>query len=433
MKKTIKLVVENNHNILKTIGKITTGLYNTANYQRIKEWKDSGKIPNYYDQCFDLKDNHLSRLLFSQVAQQTLKELNNGYKSWYSLRKTDPEAKPPKFRKKNTPVSIWWTPFSFKILSDKEIQFNVKNLDIPENFIVCKISSDSRFNLSEMNVKMINISFDKNTIFANIYFEFEEPTQLAFDNIIAIDLGINNIVASVNTNGNSEIIAGGEILSHQRYANKKTAELQSILDKTNNKKESDAKKTKKPKDTKAIKTINQKSSRQIKHKLHVITKHIAEQALVFSACVVIGDLKDIRQNKRKKEVENANGDLVKKRVIRKNEAQKLNSWSYNTFTSFLTYKCLERGIQIFKVSERNTSKTCSNCGVVKKSNRVKRGLYRCDCGYCDNADINGANNILMKFLDDPEKNVSLSDLSQRVVAGGTSRSMIKLGFQGLSC
>ena len=172
MKKTIKLVVENNHNILKTIGKITTGLYNTANYQRIKEWKDSDKIPNYYDQCFDLKDNHLSRLLFSQVAQQTLKELNNGYKSWYSLRKTDPEAKPPKFRKKNTPVSIWWTPFSFKILSDKEIQFNVKNLDIPENFIVCKISSDSRFNLSEMNVKMINISFDKNTIFANIYFEF---------------------------------------------------------------------------------------------------------------------------------------------------------------------------------------------------------------------------------------------------------------------
>ena len=49
------------------------------------------------------------------------------------------------------------------------------------------------------------------------------------------------------------------------------------------------------------------------------------------------------------------------------------------------------------VSEEFTSQTCSNCGVVDKSNRKYRGLYVCSvCGCVLNADLNASRNILRK-------------------------------------
>lgn len=55
------------------------------------------------------------------------------------------------------------------------------------------------------------------------------------------------------------------------------------------------------------------------------------------------------------------------------------------------------GVSVEKESERDTSKTCSNCGKKCNSNRVERGLYVCDeCGLVANADVNGAENMRQK-------------------------------------
>ncbi|UXM84467.1 transposase [Methanococcus aeolicus] len=63
----------------------------------------------------------------------------------------------------------------------------------------------------------------------------------------------------------------------------------------------------------------------------------------------------------------------------------------------IQYKAEEKGVIIEQVNEAYTSQTCSNCGVVKKSNRKYRGLYVCsECGIVLNADINGAVNILKR-------------------------------------
>lgn len=52
-----------------------------------------------------------------------------------------------------------------------------------------------------------------------------------------------------------------------------------------------------------------------------------------------------------------------------------------------------------RVNEKDTSKTCSCCGTIRKSNRITRGLYRCKkCGRVINSDLNGAINILKKYL-----------------------------------
>ena len=54
---------------------------------------------------------------------------------------------------------------------------------------------------------------------------------------------------------------------------------------------------------------------------------------------------------------------------------------------------------VFKEPEDYTSQTCCMCGTICKSNRVHRGLYVCkQCGAVINADVNGAINILKRYL-----------------------------------
>jgi putative transposase len=407
MKITIKTLAKNNHNILSQLGRITTGLYNSANYQRIQEWKKTGKIPNYYQQTFEFKNNPLARLLHSQVAQQTLKELDRAYKSWFSLRKRDKEARPPRFRKKNTPVSIWFTPTSFKIIDDNTFRISTENLNINQKFTYIKIIPNEKYDLTKMKVKMINVVFKENKIYACFCCEIQEEKEFNETNIKAIDLGINNLIASTDVNGKQEIISGREIKSIQRYFNKKTSELRSKL--------------KNNKSSETIRKLHQKKSRQIKHRLHIVTKYIAEKAKEEQCAIIIGDLTNIRKSKRKKKVINKDGIEIKKRVLRVKEAQKINEWGFDTFTSLLEYKCKRLGVKVIKESERYTSRTCPSCGIVKRSNRKTRGFYKCKCGYKCNADINGAKNILLRYLGQKVSPVSY-DIG--VVVNGTDRSIL---------
>lgn len=399
-------------NILRQLGRITTGLYNVANYERKKFFNLTGKTLSYVSQCKDLKDHKLSKLLHSQVAQQTLNELDRGYKSYFALKRNGhEEAEPPGFRKPKKPKSIWFTPPSFKILSPTEIQFSISNLGLGEKFLVVKVIPDERHDLTKLNVKMINVTFDGDKVYASLCLDVEEPKPLKYKNVIAVDLGICNLAASTDLNGNQTLISGRKILSIQRYFNKKVARLQSIKD-TYDKKN-------KGKSTKAIRRLKRKQSRQVKHLLHIASKQLVYEAKKKKACLVIGDLTNIRKN---------NPSINKEGVKKKN--QKIHSWSFAFFTSLLSYKCLLSGVRLFKVSERYTSRTCCKCGVVKRSNRSKRGYYKCKCGYKCNADINGAKNILFRFLG--EEDVSPLSFDSGVVVNGVNLSIFKFDSSKLN-
>ncbi len=410
MKKTLKLQIKRSPAILRKLGCITTGLYNIANYRRREQWKETGKIPSYVDQYRDLKENPLYRLLHSQVAQQTLKELDKSYKSWYSLRKRDDRANPPSFRKPRTPKSIWLTPAAFKIINDKEIRISVGNLRPEKPFEYIRVIPDSRYNIKDLRVKMINVVFEFNKIYACLCCEFVEPKMLSGDHLIGVDLGVNNLAALTSETGQQEIILGGELLSHQRYFNKKVGYLQSKLDKNQRK------------STRAIRRLKSKQARQVKHKLHITTKYLAEKGRKTNSTIIVGDLNGFKRSKSKKKIIDKNGEVKKKRQVNRKAGQKIHSWSYATFTSLLNYKCIERGVKLIKVSERYTSRTCPACGKIKRSNRVKRGLYRCKCGYQCNADVNGAKNILLNFT---KTNVSLSPVGVGVVVAGIDRLTLK--------
>jgi putative transposase len=74
---------------------------------------------------------------------------------------------------------------------------------------------------------------------------------------------------------------------------------------------------------------------------------------------------------------------------------KLQYWSYRTLIDKLERLSEEKGFHIQKVNPSYTSQQCSSCGLIDKSNRTGES-YQCSCGYCIDADINAAKNILQR-------------------------------------
>jgi putative transposase len=69
-----------------------------------------------------------------------------------------------------------------------------------------------------------------------------------------------------------------------------------------------------------------------------------------------------------------------------------NGWGM--FTSFLQYKLAEQGKKLIKIDKWfPSSKTCSNCDRIKASLSLSERLFRCECGFVADRDINAAINI----------------------------------------
>ena len=102
-------------------------------------------------------------------------------------------------------------------------------------------------------------------------------------------------------------------------------------------------------------------------------------------------------------------------IVQKNHLRS-NSDVFNTLR-WLSHKCknlYNSALYTIRTHYDTTGHYLSekeyNCGIIRKANRVKRGLYRCiNCGIERNADINGAINILKKVaLEDEIKHIQWS-------------------------
>ncbi|MFX0161896.1 MAG: RNA-guided endonuclease InsQ/TnpB family protein [Candidatus Hodarchaeota archaeon] len=383
MRLTTVLKICSHKEELKRMGKVVTALYNLANYERRKAWRETGKIPNYYQQYYALRNHELARLLPSHTVQQTLKTLEHNYRSWYALRKNgDKTARPPGFRKPKHPSTFRFTNYQFKIINDKIIILTAKNL-LGEN-IEIKVKGNPKTPISKIEKSQtLTIVFrnGKKIITANLTFKIPDLEEEENGKIMGIDLGIKNIATTYDTaDGEFRIYKGGKILSTQYYFNKQIQMLQKKLPKKEDGKTQQY--------SKNITKLHKKKARQIKHQLHCIANDIVKTCEKKGIkAVVVGDLKNIRK------ANNGKG----RNLGRKNN-QKLHSWSYCTLTSLLEYKLKRVGMVLKKVSEKYTSRTCPVCGDKNRKNREKRGSFKCTkCGYKNHPDVIGAINILKTY------------------------------------
>jgi len=88
----------------------------------------------------------------------------------------------------------------------------------------------------------------------------------------------------------------------------------------------------------------------------------------------------------------------KGRKIGKISTRLMQSLSHYSFKTRLINKAKEYGTNIIIVTEEYTSKTCSSCGYLHK-NLGKSKVYNCsNCKIVLDRDLNGAINILLKYL-----------------------------------
>lgn len=90
-----------------------------------------------------------------------------------------------------------------------------------------------------------------------------------------------------------------------------------------------------------------------------------------------------------------------------NLSQSIIDTAWNTFETILKYKCDFKGNNFIYVSRfYPSSKTCSNCGILKNMTLSER-MYNCECGLSIDRDLNAAINIRNSGMGNPVVPVEL--------------------------
>lgn len=405
-----KHIVKNdevNNRILRHMGYAAYKLWNIGNYEKrnYKELKLE-KYPDWYDQKKRLKTSFFYKNLPSQTAQEVLKQLEESYKSYRTLKKNHPESnyRPPRFKNNLIDITFLKDAIRFengvlRLSIPKQLKAYLKSQEkIESDYIYLKVKRFDKLN----KIKTIEIKFIDEKSFAVIAVYEDRKREIKADNgkYLSIDLGIKNTFTCFDSvKGNAFIVNG--FLSATHYYDKKIAYYQSI-----NASQQYKAVIKYPKLSKRVKKLYEKKSYSVFNFIHKASRTIAEYCYENDInTVAIGDIKGIRSTSE-----------GKGRNIGRNN-QQLHSLPYELIYAKLEYKLMRMGIRLIRVKEsysssclpdsEKVSKSCAD-----KSLRVKRGLIKDNKGRIFNADAVGAFNILRLYFQNTGKTgISYSNLS----------------------
>ena len=347
-------------------------LYNAALYEIRQHFFNTKQFLNWFsiDKMFKEKKQDDYYSLPCKVSQQTLKLLNQNFKSFFSLLKKKNYTKKksiPKYldKSKGRFVAV----YTNQAISKKELRKGIIQLSGTDFKIKTKVDGNS--------INQVRI-VPKNSYYkVEVIYEVEEIEELE-DNekYAAIDLGVNNL-ATVSFNESKPFIINGKPLkSINQFYNKRKAELQSKL--SGNRKS-----------TNKINSITRKRNNKIKNYLHKASRCIVNHLVSNNVNILI-----IGKNDNWKQETN----------IGKKNNQNFVSIPHTQFVEMISYKCKLVGIAVMMTEESYTSK-CSFIDNEEmkhhedyKGKRIKRGLFRTNEGKLINADLNGSLNIMRKVI-----------------------------------
>ncbi len=357
---------------LQSICKLSKNLYNVALYNTRQYFFENNVFLSAFqlDSILRKKEDVDYNALPQKVAQQTLKMVEQNFKSFFALLKLKnkgkykEKVKIPKYLDKNGEYTTTYTnqAISKKALKDGFIQLSKSNV---------RIKTDVK------EVQQVRLVPKGNHIVVEVLYKVIEKDLKENNNRYAsIDLGVNNLCA-IGSNVLKPIIINGKPLkSINQYYNKKLAKLKSEL--KNEKKTS-----------KRIKSLTNKRNNKVNDYLHKSSRLIVNYLVSNNInTLVIGKNKEWKQNAK----------------IGKRNNQNFVQIPHTRFIEMLEYKCKLEGITVIVTEESYTSK-CSfmdNEPIKKHTNyvgkRVKRGLFKSSKGILINADLNGSLNILKKVV-----------------------------------
>ena len=283
-----------------------------------------------------------------------------------------------KNNKKNAKGVINDNKISLTLSKKARRKFKIKRLEVSvSNF---KFPKGLNKNLS--NLQQVRICYDKKIERFYLAFIYRIEVSILNKNnndIMAIDLGQNNLITGVfNKSSYRFILDGKELKSKIAYINSRMSTLQS-------------KEMKKLKDssnfklTKKMKKLYNYWRNYAWTYIHKCSSKTIKIALENNcSTIVIGDFKGIKRNKK--------------------HMKYFVTIPYVTLINQIKYKAKRSGIKVVMINESYTSGcSCIDDYVISKKcynkkRRKKRGNFVTNNGFNINADVNGAYNILRKYL-----------------------------------
>ena len=349
---------------------LSKNLYNAGLYITRQYYFENKKFLNYQSLASIMvkEDNIDYRRLPAKVSQQTLKLIEQNFKSFFKhlkVKKKDEVIKIPNYLKKDTGRFV--VTYTSQAISNKAIKSGILKLSKVE----------STFKTEKTDIQQVRIISKNNHIVVEVIYNVKNVEPLADNERYAsIDLGLNNLGTVTSNVIKPFIINGKPLKSINQFYNKRVSNLKSKL--------KDGKKT-----SRRIKSLTDKRNNKIKDYLHKASTLLVNQLVSNDLnTLIIGNNKSWKQDIN----------------IGKRNNQNFVQIPHSTFIKMLEYKCKLRGINVLITEESYTSK-CSfldNEDIKKqkeyKGSRIKRGLFKSSKGILINADVNGSLNILKKVV-----------------------------------
>ena len=375
--------------MLREMCHLSKNVYNESLYNIRQHYFSEGSYLRYEANYPLMKTSENYKRLGANVAQQTMRNADYSFKSFFGLLKL---AKSGKYES-------WRIRLPHYLPKDGLFKLCLTQAQIKDGKFKVPVSPEFRKEYPEKimigipkyirdkKIHQIHIIPKHNGKFFEVIYMFddEEPKQVKLDSskFLGIDLGVDNLATCVTNEGESFIIDGKKLKSINQWYNKELARLSSIKDKQKIKGF-----------TKQQYLITRKRNNRIQNYLYCAAKKIVNYCMQHQiGNIVVGYNDGFQENPNLGKVNN----------------QKFVMIPFGRLKSRIEYLCEQYGIKFTQQEESYTSKASFfdndempkwNPQNPKQGNfsgkRIQRGLYQTSTGYRFNADVNGALNILRK-------------------------------------
>ena len=337
-------------------------IYNWTLAKQEENYKNGGKFISdgvLRKEITQLKKNELSWLneVSNNIAKQAVKDACDAYKKFFKGLSDKPRFKTKKRSKKS--------------FYNDNVKLNVKDNKLVNIEKIGWIKTNEQL---PIGVKYSNprISYDNKYWYISVGIEQEENQEELTDISLGIDLGLKDLAicsdGTVYKNINKTYMV--------RKIEKRLKRLQKQVSRKyeKNKKGKEYVKTKNIiKLEKQIQQVHRRLANIRNNYLHQTTTNIVKTKPYR---VVIEDL--------------AVSDMMKNKHL----SDAIRKQGFSEFRRQLEYKYNFRGIK-FVVADRfyPSSKSCSQCGKIKKDLKLKDRVYKCSCGLNIDRDLNASINL----------------------------------------
>lgn len=323
-------------------------LYNDYLNKQIKNYEQNKKFLDYKILSQSLTSERNSdpslNVIYSQVAQQALRRLKKSFSNFYRMRKIKKGKGFPNFRSCKNFFGITYPQSGYKLDNCRFITTRYGSIPFIEHRLMLG------------NIRQITITTDGEKWFICVTTDASYHDNSNNPKDVGIDLGLINLVTTSD---------GLQIKNNRKYRwyDKQIAKLQER--KSTLKKGS----IKFKKFGRIIKKLYGAKSRQRRDYLHKVSKRLSS---IYDT-IYLEDLSLKEMSESKKTGLN----------------KSLRDSSLAILTEYIKYKTNN----VILVNPAYTSKTCSVCGAVNKGLVLRDRVFKCNCGYEEDRDINASKNI----------------------------------------